>query len=155
MEYAERVAIGTRPKAEEAKRHARFAASLCMSRLVCEGDVGDEECVWGRDKGITKSGVSRGALQRLQAQLSKWAGMAGQMCASAGWWQLEGVLSSLSEQAAAGARPELLQLMQVRGVGDAHALIAPSNDAIMRMLKPLSACLHVCEQLCLPHSSDS
>ena len=40
--------------------------------------------------------------------------MASALCNSAQYWQLETVLLSLSEQAAAGARPELLPLMQVK-----------------------------------------
>ena len=56
------------------------------------------------------AGVSRGQLQKLQTDLSKWAGMAGLMCASLGWWQLEALLASLSQRAAAGVRPELLRL---------------------------------------------
>ncbi len=50
-----------------------------------------------------------------QGDLAKWAGMAAMLCQSAGWWQLEALLGSLSQQAAAGVRPELLKLMQVGG----------------------------------------
>jgi hypothetical protein len=60
------------------------------------------------------AGVSKAALQRMQSQLSKTAGMVAQMAGSAGWWQLEILCGSLSEVAAAGARPELLPLMQVQ-----------------------------------------
>ena len=40
--------------------------------------------------------------------------MAANMCASLAWWQLETLLAALAQQAAAGARVELLNLMQVR-----------------------------------------
>ena len=40
--------------------------------------------------------------------------MAAHMCVSLGWWQLETLLAALAQQAAAGARVELLNLMQVR-----------------------------------------
>ena len=63
--------------------------------------------------GRARAGISRGAMQRIQSQVSKWAGMAAQLCASAGWWQMETMMSSLSEQADVGARPELLKLMTV------------------------------------------
>ena len=60
------------------------------------------------------AGVSRGQLQKLQGEVAKMAGLAALMCKSAGWWQLETLLTSLSQQAAVGARPELLSLMEVR-----------------------------------------
>ena len=67
------------------------------------------------------AGVSRGQLQKLQTDLSKWAAMAALMCASLGWWQLEALLASLSQQAAAGVRPELLMLMEIPKMTAAHA----------------------------------
>jgi hypothetical protein len=51
--------------------------------------------------------------------------MAAMLCQSAGWWQLEALLGSLSQQAAAGARPELLKLMQVCW-GQALVSLAPT-----------------------------
>lgn len=59
-------------------------------------------------------GISGGQLQKMQGNLSKWAGMASSLCAAAGWWQLEAAMGTLAQQAAAGVRPELLPLMQVR-----------------------------------------
>ena len=47
--------------------------------------------------------------------------MAALMCASLGWWQLEALLASLSQQAAAGVRPELLRLMEIPKMTAAHA----------------------------------
>ncbi len=70
------------------------------------------------------AGVTRGQLQKLQTDLSKWAGMAGLMCASLGWWQLEALLASLSQQAAAGVRPELLRLMDIPSMTAANARYA-------------------------------
>ena len=63
------------------------------------------------------AGIDSGELQRLQSNLTKWAAMAAMLCASAGWWQLEALLSSLSAQAAAGAKPEFLPLMRVSSYG--------------------------------------
>ena len=60
------------------------------------------------------AGVTAGQLQQLQLCLAEWAGMAANMCASLGWWQLETLLAALAQQAAAGACVELLNLMQVR-----------------------------------------
>lgn len=57
--------------------------------------------------------MSRGQLQKLQSDLSKWAAMAALICAAAGWSNIEALLAQLSQQAAAGVRPELLKLMQV------------------------------------------
>jgi hypothetical protein len=42
-----------------------------------------------------------------------WAAMAALLCGSAGWWELEVLLMKLSQQATAGAYPELLPLMEV------------------------------------------
>ena len=71
------------------------------------------------------AGVTRGQLQKLQTDLSKWAAMAGLMCASLGWWQLEALLASLSQQAAAGVRPELLRLMDIPSMTAANARYVP------------------------------
>ena len=65
--------------------------------------------------------MTRGQLQKLQTDLSKWAAMTGLMCASLGWWQLEALLASLAQQAAAGVRPELLKLMQIPSMTAANA----------------------------------
>ncbi len=70
--------------------------------------------------------MTRGQLQKLQTDLSKWAGMAGLMCASLGWWQLEALLASLSQQAAAGVRPELLRLVDILFMPAANARYAMS-----------------------------
>lgn len=61
------------------------------------------------------AGIERGQLEALRKDLSQQAGMAAALCRSAGWWQLEALLASLAQQAAVGARPELLPLMQARG----------------------------------------
>ena len=66
-------------------------------------------------------GVTRGQLQALQLNLSKWAAMAGLMCDSQDWWGCEALLAGLSQQAAAGVRPELLKLMQIPGMTAANA----------------------------------
>ncbi len=52
--------------------------------------------------------------------------MAGLMCASLGWWQLEALLASLSQQAAAGVRPELLRLVDILSMPAANARYAMS-----------------------------
>lgn len=54
-------------------------------------------------------------LEKAQDQLSKSAGMASKMCASAGWWQLEMLLTQLAQQAEMRSQPELMRLMRVRG----------------------------------------
>ena len=77
------------------------------------------------------SGVSRGQLQKLQTDLSKWAAMAGLMCASLGWWQLEALLASLSQQAAAGVLPELLRLMQMPSMTAANARSGLVSRAVL------------------------
>jgi hypothetical protein len=60
------------------------------------------------------AGITRGALQRLQGDLAKRAAMGALLASEAGWWQLELLLSGLAAQAAAGVRPELFALMEVR-----------------------------------------
>lgn len=69
--------------------------------------------VWGAWERDIIAGIDSGEVQRLQTSLTKWAAMAASLSASAGWWQLEALFSTLSAQAAAGARPELLPLMKV------------------------------------------
>lgn len=46
--------------------------------------------------------------------MSKRAAMAALLAAEARWWQLELLLARLAAQAAAGVRPELFGLMEVR-----------------------------------------
>lgn len=59
------------------------------------------------------AGISRGELQKQQAELAQLAAMAALMCASAGWWMAEVPMTQLSQQAAAGVRPDLIELSQV------------------------------------------
>lgn len=61
VEVADRLAKGYRGSAAECENHARFAAALCLQRLI-DGDAPDEEEAWARPKGITKSGVRGGPL---------------------------------------------------------------------------------------------
>ena len=68
---------------------------------------------------LGRVGISRGQMQHWQVELSKTAAMAALLAGNAGWWQLQALLSALSAQAAAGAKPCLLPLMQVRA--DARA----------------------------------
>eukprot|EP00884_Botryococcus_braunii_P003643 jgi/Botrbrau1/1327/Bobra.0063s0041.1 len=73
--------------------------------------------------------------------------MAAQMAAAAGWWHLDCLLASVSAQAAAGARPELLPLIKVSGMDGrkaralyAHGITSPealgraSEEALMKAL---------------------
>lgn len=71
------------------------------------------------DTGVC-AGISRGQMQHWQVELSKTAAMAALLAGNAGWWQLQALLSALSAQAAAGVKPCLLPLMQVRC---AHACV--------------------------------
>jgi hypothetical protein len=48
-----------------------------------------------------------------QADVAGWAAMAALLSAAAGWLNLEPLLMRVSQQATAGACPELLDLMQV------------------------------------------
>ena len=50
----------------------------------------------------------------MQADVAKWAALAGAMSSAARWDDMETLLSMLAQQAAAGARADLLPLMQVR-----------------------------------------
>ena len=56
----------------------------------------------------------------MQSDMAKWSGLAGALAAAAQWTDLETLLSMLSQQAAAGARAELLPLMQVWVVSSAR-----------------------------------
>lgn len=47
--------------------------------------------------------------------MGKWAALAGALAGAARWDDMETLLSMLAQQAAAGARADLLPLMQVRG----------------------------------------
>ncbi|PNH10835.1 Helicase POLQ-like [Tetrabaena socialis] len=59
--------------------------------------------------------------QKLQGDLSKWTGMAAVMAGACNWWALQALLEALSQQASAGARPELLPLMALPGMTGARA----------------------------------
>ncbi len=61
--------------------------------------------------------MTRGQLQRMQADLARAAGMGSVVAAAAGWWGLDALLGQLAQRAAAGARLELHPLMQARGRG--------------------------------------
>ncbi|KAG2489169.1 hypothetical protein HYH03_012395 [Edaphochlamys debaryana] len=119
--YARRLAAGRRGSPEESLRHCRFASACLLHEALCEVDLADLEEAWGQPGHLSKQGVSRGALQKLQADLCKAAGMAAVMAGSCGWWALQALLEGLSAQAAAGARPELLPLMAVPGMTGARA----------------------------------
>ncbi|GLI65409.1 hypothetical protein VaNZ11_008967 [Volvox africanus] len=119
--YAQRLASGRRGNLEESARHWRFASACLMHDIMCEGDPHELELAWGMPGGLTKNGISRGQLQKLQTDLSKWAGMAAVMAGSCGWWALQALLEGLSQQAAAGARPELLPLMVLPSMTGARA----------------------------------
>ncbi|GIL55845.1 hypothetical protein Vafri_11347, partial [Volvox africanus] len=119
--YAQRLASGRRGNLEESARHWRFASACLMHDIMCEGDPHELELAWGMPGGLTKNGISRGHLQKLQSDLSKWAGMAAVMAGSCGWWALQALLEGLSQQAAAGARPELLPLMVLPSMTGARA----------------------------------
>ena len=60
------------------------------------------------------TGLTAGQLQRTQSDMAKWAALAGALAAAVQWTDLETLLSMLAQQAAAGARAELLPLMQVK-----------------------------------------
>ncbi|GFR45398.1 hypothetical protein Agub_g6681, partial [Astrephomene gubernaculifera] len=77
--YAQRLATGRRGSPEESGRHNRFASACLLHDVMCEGDLRDLEQSWGAAGGLTKNGISRGQLQKLQADLSQWAGMAAVM----------------------------------------------------------------------------
>ncbi|KXZ49542.1 hypothetical protein GPECTOR_20g396 [Gonium pectorale] len=121
LTYAQRLAGGRRGNGEESGRHCRFASACLLHAVLCEGDLHELEAVWGQPGGLTKQGISRGQLQKLQGDLSKWAGMAAVMAGSCGWWALQALLDGLSQQAAAGTRPELLPLMVLPGITGAQA----------------------------------
>ncbi len=59
-------------------------------------------------------GLSKDTVDNFRQQLSKQAGMAAKLCASVpAMWQMETYLMALSQQASAGARPELFKLLEV------------------------------------------
>eukprot|EP00798_Chlamydomonas_sp_ICE-L_P011821 gene11821-33942_t len=84
MMYVERMLSGGRPVAAETRKHSRFAAAWLLSQLMCEGDVHHLEEMWGKPEALSRQGISRGEMQRLQGDLGKWAGFATMICASSG-----------------------------------------------------------------------
>ncbi len=76
----------------------------------------DESTTSGQHGGHSRlrAGLSAGQLQRLRANVAKWAALAAALATAAQWPDMEAVLTALAQQAAAGARAELLPLMQVR-----------------------------------------
>eukprot|EP00201_Polytomella_parva_P024634 CAMPEP_0175046344 /NCGR_PEP_ID=MMETSP0052_2-20121109/4981_1 /TAXON_ID=51329 ORGANISM="Polytomella parva, Strain SAG 63-3" /NCGR_SAMPLE_ID=MMETSP0052_2 /ASSEMBLY_ACC=CAM_ASM_000194 /LENGTH=129 /DNA_ID=CAMNT_0016310085 /DNA_START=16 /DNA_END=401 /DNA_ORIENTATION=- len=102
--------------ATQKERHGRFAATCLLYHALQEvAAEALEESVWGRADGITKHGISRGQIQRMQSDLSKRAGMAAAMAAAVGdsWWMVHQLLVELAAQAAAGARTDLAPLMKM------------------------------------------
>ncbi|BDA50034.1 DNA polymerase theta [Coccomyxa sp. Obi] len=103
------------------KRHARFAAACAVNALLCEVPAWQVAEEWGKADTFSKAGLSRGQLQKLQADVAGWAAMASQLSAAAGWLNLEPLLMRVSQQATAGTCPELLDLMQMAEVTAAQA----------------------------------
>ncbi|KAK9815292.1 hypothetical protein WJX72_001157 [[Myrmecia] bisecta] len=108
--YINKLLRSAKGQPEVSQRHHRFAAACALSAMVSEQPAWEAAQQWAY---ITQNGVSAGQLQKLQSDVSKWAAMAGLLCASAGWWLLELELMNLSQQAACGVRPELIKLMQI------------------------------------------
>ena len=73
---------------------------------------------------VPPTGITRGQMQNWQLDLSKTAAMAALLAGNASWWMLESLLSPLSAQAAAGVKPQLLPLMQVRLQPSLHCHIS-------------------------------
>ncbi|KAK9835774.1 hypothetical protein WJX74_007629 [Apatococcus lobatus] len=127
--------------------HARFASACMLNELLCEVPAWLVAEEWGAPQKLTAAGVSRGELQKLQAELAQLAAMAALMCASAGWWMAEVPFTQLSQSAAAGVRPDLIELSQVPGIRPDEARIL--HDAHLRSPGQLAAAdeEHVAEQL--------
>ncbi|KAK9826374.1 hypothetical protein WJX81_004727 [Elliptochloris bilobata] len=138
---------GSSGDAAASARHARFAAAVAVSGLLCEQPAWEVAESWGQADTITHKGVTRGQLQKMQADLARAAGMGSQLAGAAGWWGLDVLLAQLALRAAAGARPELHPLMQVpgmlaakaralhsAGIADTAALAAAPEDQVRRAL---------------------
>ena len=124
-QYAMSLRGGGRGNEDLSERHARFAAALVIDE-VCRGDESVTEVAarWGVQNFISRTGFSRGHLQRLQGEAAKAMAMASMLCESAGWWPLSTILSQHAATVAAGVKPELVPLMAVPSMtaGKARAL---------------------------------
>ncbi|KAK9789408.1 hypothetical protein WJX73_009184 [Symbiochloris irregularis] len=129
------------------ERHGRFAAACVVEALLREKPAHEVVKVWGNPDTITRTGFTQGQLQKLQLDVAKWAGLACTLSRAAGWWQLETCLGRLSQQAEAGAHPELLPLMQVpevtaqraralhsAGITDPQDLTQSTEDQVIKAL---------------------
>jgi hypothetical protein len=61
---------------------------------------------------LTRPNLSAGLLQHALQDTAQHAAMAAQLCTTAGWPYLSTLCDSLSKQAAAGGRHELLPLLE-------------------------------------------
>jgi len=72
-------------------------------------------CVPKSGQSLTSPAVSgRALLKQLKDDIAQQAAMTALLCESAGWTLLASLLSMLAADAAAGSRPELRELLQVR-----------------------------------------
>jgi hypothetical protein len=92
-DYLNRMLSGARPVEEQSKAHNRFAAACVLDMIICEGHVSVVEEQWGRPGALTRQGVSRGQLQKLQVCV----------CVGCEWWVVGAVL--WSHVAPAGIAP--------------------------------------------------
>ncbi|PSC69888.1 helicase and polymerase-containing TEBICHI [Micractinium conductrix] len=143
---------GRTPSADVQERHSKFAAAVALSELTQEKDIQGVVAKWGREGFVSKAGLSRGQVQKLQQDAGKWMGMASLLCESAGWWPLATLYGNLSQMAAAGVRQDLLPLMRIPGMDagkaralykaglrDAQMLATADEQAVARALAPAIA----------------
>eukprot|EP00873_Tetraselmis_striata_P036620 jgi/Tetstr1/456884/TSEL_043555.t1 len=126
-------------------RHTLFFTALILADLLDEKGLQPTIEAWEQ---VAQAGsMSRGRLQKMQRDMAKTAAMAAQLAASASWWSLESLLNTMSAQAAAGAKPELLALMKVptltalqarslynRGIKTPQMLAEADGDVLRRAL---------------------
>ncbi|KAK3250240.1 hypothetical protein CYMTET_40375 [Cymbomonas tetramitiformis] len=96
--------VGNKEREEVARR---FMAALMLAELVQEAPLA---------KVVDKYKVPRGSIQGLQERAARFAGQVAAFCEQMGWWDMEGLIARLQNRISAGARPEIVSLMDIPGV---------------------------------------
>eukprot|EP00899_Mesostigma_viride_P021921 jgi/Mesvir1/29730/Mv00959-RA.1 len=110
--------MGSKGVAAVTNTHCRFAAAFALTLLMEETPYTDVEELFAP---ITEGSLTRGTLQSLQEDASKYAVMVTSMCHAAGWGYLEALVSIFQGRLQAGVKRELLPLMKVPGLSARHA----------------------------------
>jgi replicative superfamily II helicase len=100
----------------EEKEQVMVAKRFYFALILC--DLVNEKTVWDVSK---KYRINRGNLQRLMASASMFSGMMVRFCHTMKWSFLECILSQYSKRLGFGVKSDILELVQIEGVGQVRA----------------------------------